>query len=148
MPDHLTPGHGQDVLARFKQAREKRDPERMLRLFADDAEYRSDPFEPPLLGALAIREHWNHIAADQAHVDFDAERVWVAGRTVLVSWHAAHTRRATAARVRVRGFSTMEIDDEGLITRMREWPVWRDIGTDDGFKPAVPPEQTGEGQDG
>lgn len=148
MPNDLTPGDGQDVLARFKQAREGRDPDLMLELCAADVEYRADPFDPPLRGALALREHWNRIAAEQVHVDFDAERVWVVGRTVLASWHGAFTRRASGVRVRVRGFSTMELDDDGLIERMREWPVWRDVGRDDGYAPGTPPEQSGERQDG
>ena len=142
MPDSLTPGDGQDALARFKRAWEKRDPDRMLELFAEDAEYRFDPFEPPLNGANAIREHWNAIAAAQAHVDFDAERVWVAGRTILASWHAAYTRRATAERVRVRGFSTMEVDEAGRVSRLREWPVSRSIGSDNKFEPEGAGEQT------
>jgi ketosteroid isomerase-like protein len=148
VPDDLTPGDGQDVLARFKQAREKRDADRMLGLFREDAEYRTDPFEPPLRGALAIREHWNRIAAEQAHVEFDAERTWVAGRTVLASWHAAHTRRATAVRVRERGFSTMELDGEGLIARLREWSAWREVGRDGGVEPPASPGHLAEGEDG
>lgn len=109
----------------------------MLELFAAHAEYRFDPFLPPLSGTVAIREHWNRLAAEHAHVDFDAERTWVSGRTVLASWHAAHTRRASAERVRVRGFSTMELDDDGLITRMREWALEREVGIDSTFEPEV-----------
>jgi ketosteroid isomerase-like protein len=144
----LTPGDGQDALARFKRAREERDPDAMLELFAEDAEYRTDPFTQPLTGANAIREHWNRIAAEQAHIDFDAERVWVSGRTVLSSWHAAHTRRASAERVRVRGFSTIELDGEGRITRMRDWALARDVGVDSGFAPEGPTDREGEEQDG
>jgi len=148
VPDPLTPGEGQDVLARIKRAREKRDPDAMVELFAEDAECRLDPFMQPLTGVNAIREHWNAIAAEQAHVDFDAERVWVAGRTVLASWHAAYTRRPTAERVRVRGFSTVELDDSGSIVRLREWPVSRTVGADSKLKPDGVPEQAGEMQDG
>jgi hypothetical protein len=123
------PGDGQDVLARFKQARERRDPDAMLLLFTEDAEVRVDPFVPELRGALDLRAHWNQAAAEQAAVEFDAERVWVAGRTVLASWHEAFTRRGSAERVRVRGFSTLELDGDGLIERMRSWPVERIVGT-------------------
>ena len=136
MPDTLTPGDGQDLFARFKRAWEKRDPDAMLALYRDDAEYQTDPFTPPLTGANAIRQHWNTIAAEQVHVDFDAERVWVSGRTVLASWHAAFTLEATAERIRVRGFSSIELDDEGLIARMRQWPVTRGVGTDSRHAPS------------
>lgn len=135
MPDTLTPGDGQDLFARFKQAWENRDPDAMLELFREDAEYRTDPFAPPLVGANAIRGYWNEVAATQDHVEFDAERVWVSGRTVLGSWHAALTRRADAERVRVRGFSTMELDEGGLIVRMRAWPLTQAVGIDSSYKP-------------
>jgi uncharacterized protein (TIGR02246 family) len=137
----LTPGDGQDLLERFKQAWEKRDPDAMLELYAEDAEYRVDPFAAPLEGANAIRAHWNDVVAEQAHIEFDAERVWVSGRTVLASWHAAVTRRATAERIRIRGFSTLELDDDGRVARMRQWPVERVVGVDSSYGPGA---ETGE----
>jgi ketosteroid isomerase-like protein len=148
VPHDLTPGDGQDTLARFKEARERRDPERMLHLFAQDAEYRDHPFEPPLTGSVAIREHWNRVAAQQVEVDFDAERVWVSGRTVLASWHVAYTLRATADRLRERGFCTMELDDEGRVSRMRAWPVVQGVGRDSMARPQGAPVEAGEGQHG
>lgn len=135
VPDPLTPGDGQDALARYKRAWERRDPDAMLELFAAHAEARLDPFEPELKGANAIREHWNEVAAGQAHVEFDAERVWVMERTVLSSWHAAYTRRSSAERVRVRGFMTLELDDDKLVTRLRQWALERVVGTDSSFTP-------------
>lgn len=134
VPDELTPGDGQDLFARFKQAWEGRDPDAMLELYGDDAEYRIDPFQEPMIGLNAIREHWNGVVAAQDHIEFDAERVWVSGRTVLGSWHVALTERATADRVRVRGFSTVELDDHGRIARMREWPVRRVVGVDSSYR--------------
>ena len=148
MPDKLTPGDGQDVLARFKRARERRDPDLLLELCSDDVEYRGHPFDPAQHGALAVREHWNRLALEQVRVDFDAERVWVAGRTVLASWHGAFTRRDTGVRVRMRGFSTLELDDGGLVVRLREWPTWREVGIDSGYHRAEPVAQTGEGPHG
>ncbi len=143
MPTNLTPGDGQDLFARFKRAWEGRDPDAMLELYAKDAEYRIDPFLEPMTGLVAIRQHWNGVAASQDHIEFDAERVWVSGRTVLGSWHVALTERATADRVRVRGFSTMELDDQGRISRMREWPVRRVVGIDSSYKQGAASE-TGE----
>ena len=137
MLTNLTPGDGQDLFARFKRAWEERDPDAMMELFADDAEYRIDPFIEPLSGPVAIREHWNSVVAAEDHIEFDAERIWVSGRTVLGSWHVALTDRASADRVRVRGFSTMEIDDHGRIARMREWPVRRVVGIDSSYRQRV-----------
>jgi ketosteroid isomerase-like protein len=143
VPTNLTPGDGQDLFARFKRAWEKRDPDAMLELYANDAEYRIDPFTEPMTGHNAIRSYWNDVVATQDHIEFDAERVWVSGRTVLGSWHMALTEQATADRVRIRGFSTMEVDDQGRISRMREWPVRRVVGIDSSYRKRAASE-TGE----
>lgn len=135
----LTPGDGQDLLARFKGAWERRDVDRMMTLFREDAEFRPDPFEPPLMGDLAIREWWNTVAASQANVEFDAERVWVTGTTVLASWHAATTDRASADRIRHRGFSTFELDGDRTVTRCRQWVASRTVGIDGTFSPEREP---------
>ena len=148
MAQPLTPGDGQDLLARFKQAWERCDPEAAVALFRGDAEYRFDPFEAPLLGSNAIRAYWNDAAATQLHVDFDAERVWVVGRTVLASWHAAFTRRASGERVRYRGFMTLELDDGGLVTRFREWSLGRTVGLDRTFDGQEPTPATASAEEG
>jgi hypothetical protein len=145
MPD-LTPGDGQDLYARVKEAWQGRDVDRMLALFREDAEYRSDPFEPALVGDVAIRDYWTGVAAAQANVEFDVERLWVVGRTVLANWHVAFTRRRTAERVRERGFTTMELDEAGLVARSRAWVVSRVVGTDSSF--SVEPEAAPGGSDG
>jgi ketosteroid isomerase-like protein len=131
----LTPGDGQDVLAAYKRAWERRDPDAALELYAQNAEHRSDPFEPARPGLNEIRAMWNNIAATQANVEFDAERVWVSGLTVLSSYHAAWTDRSSGTRYRQRGFLTLELNDQKRITRARDWPVRLAVGTDSTHKP-------------
>jgi ketosteroid isomerase-like protein len=116
----------------------------MLELYAAEAAYDPDPFAPSLEGANAIREHWNAVSAEQTKVDFDAERVWVSGRTVLACWHAAFTRMETSVRVRERGFSTMELSDEGSILRMRDWSLEREVSSDRAREPSDPPMRVEE----
>ena len=131
----LIPGDAETLLERYRSARERRDVEEMLTLYAETAELRPDPFAPPLGDALAIRAYWNDVALTQVHVAYDVERSWVAGRTVLASWHGAHSIRETGSRIRQRGFSVFEIDDEGLIVRQREWTLARLVGEDSTFHP-------------
>ncbi len=141
MPN-LTPGDGHDLLARLKSAWERRDVDAIVDLYREDAEFRPDPFEPALVGDLAIRDYWTTAAATLAHVEFDAERVWVSGTTVLASWQGAVTRRGTAERLRQRGFMTIELDDQGAVARMREWIVSRQVGVDATFEPEPGPGGT------
>ena len=138
----LSHGEAQDLLEAYKRAWENRDPDAAVELFSPEAEYREDPFEEPLRGANAIRAYWNEAAAAQVHLEFDPERIWVSGRTVLASWHAAFTRRATAQRVRLRGFMTLEVDERGKVWRFREWWHRREVGIDGTVAPASRPGTT------
>jgi limonene-1,2-epoxide hydrolase len=130
----LSHGDAQDLLAEIKRGWEGRLPDAIVDLFAADADYRESPFTRPLSGSNAIRARWNDVCARQVNVEFDAERIWVSGATVLASWHAAYTRRRTAERVRVRGFTTFELDDAGKVRRFRQWPVSRVVGHDQTFR--------------
>jgi ketosteroid isomerase-like protein len=134
MPE-ITHGEAQDLLDAYKRAWEGRDPDAAVDLFTPDVEYRADPFEEPMRGANAIRAYWNEAAATQVHVEFDAERIWVSGGTVLASWHVAYTRRATAERVRRRGFMTLELGEGGKVRRFREWSHSRTVGRDSTIAP-------------
>lgn len=126
----LTHGDAQDLLERYKRAWERRNPDLAMELYREDAEFRLDPFDEPARGANEIREIWNDVAATQDHVEFDAERIWVVADTVLFSWHAAFTRRSNSDRVRIRGFSTFELDQSRLIQRARQWAQARVVGRD------------------
>lgn len=131
----LLHGDGQDVLERYKRAWEARDVDAVMELYAPGAEHRDDPFREPHQGSNAIRGMWNDIASNEVNVEFDAERIWVSGRTVLASWHAAYTDTTNGDRVRMRSFATFELDAGGLIERLREWPVSKVVGRDSTYTP-------------
>jgi hypothetical protein len=131
----FTHGDAQDLLARYKRAWEQRDVDLALSLFDAGAEFRFDPFEPPLSGVNAIRAWWNATVAAIDNVDFDLERIWLAGETVLASFHAGWTERATAERTRTRGFLTFELGPDGLVRRLRDWSRTKSVGTDTTFRP-------------
>jgi ketosteroid isomerase-like protein len=110
-----------ELIERYGRAWELFDGDAWVALFAEDAEYHEDPFEPPLVGHNAIRAYLLEASAAQDQVEFTIERHWVAGATVLATWHASFVRRPSGARVRLAGFMTLEIADDGRIARFREW---------------------------
>jgi hypothetical protein len=125
MVGDLAADHGQQLVAAYKHAREARDPNAAMELFSRHIEYRFDPFEPALKGHNDVRAYWNALAARQTEVEFDAESVWVVGRTVLCDWHAGYDEAGVDVRIRERGFLTMEVDDDGLVRRVHEWVLTR-----------------------
>jgi ketosteroid isomerase-like protein len=116
--DHASAG---DLLERYKRAWETFEGDSWTELFTDDAEYLRDPFEPPMVGSNALRAYLLELAETQDQVEMTVERHWVVGATVLAAWHAGYIRVPTRSRVRLAGFMTLEIADDGRINRFREW---------------------------
>ena len=116
--DHASAG---DLLERYGQSWETFDGDRWTDLFSEDVEYHEDPFDPPIVGHNAIRAYLLEASERQQDVEFTVERHWVVAPTVLAVWHASYVRRTDLARVRLAGFMTMEIADDGRIARFREW---------------------------
>jgi ketosteroid isomerase-like protein len=116
--DHAAAG---DLLEQYGRAWQSFDGDAWTALFTDDIEYQEDPFEPPMVGHNAVRAYLLEAAGQQEQVEFTVERHWVAGPTVLAAWHASYVRRSDHARVRLAGFMTLEIADDGRIARFREW---------------------------
>jgi len=110
--------------------------------FADDAELRPDPFAPAVSDMTAIRAWFNALAASVVHVEVDAERIWLAGDTVLVAFHGAWTQRASAERTRIRGMLTLELDAEGRVRRARAWALSRVVGIDSTIAPTGEPAES------
>lgn len=110
-----------DLLERYGDAWETFDGDAWTALFTDDVEYSEDPFAQPMVGHNALRAYLLEASERQQDVEFTVERHWVVAATVLAVWHASYIRRADRARVRLAGFMTMEIADDGRIARFREW---------------------------
>ena len=122
--DHAT---AEAFLERFAVALQTFDGDAWVDLFTDDAEFREDPFEPPLVGGNAVRAYLLRAAELQEQVDFTAERHWVVDPTILVAWHGSYVARQNRVTVRLAGFMTLEMHD-GRIARLRQW-VRRREGT-------------------
>lgn len=109
------------LLDRYVHAWETFDGDAWADLFTEDIEYHEEPFEPPLVGRNALRAYLLEAAETQEQVEVTIERHWVVGPTVLAAWHASFVRRPSGARVRLAGFMTLEVADDGRIGRFREW---------------------------
>ena len=116
--DHASAG---DLLDRYKRAWETFDGDAWTELFVEDVEYHEDPFESPLVGSNAVRAYLLEAAERQDQVEMTVERHWAAGDTVLAAWHASFVRVPDRSRVRLAGFMTLDVADDGRVSRFREW---------------------------
>jgi ketosteroid isomerase-like protein len=98
------------------------DPERLLQLFSPDAAYHETPFEPPMVGAEAIRRYWIEGARDgQSDVVFAAEPICVAGPVGWAHWRATFQRVQSGRQVELDGILSTRLDELGRCVEFREW---------------------------
>jgi ketosteroid isomerase-like protein len=112
---------GGELLDAYGRAWMTFDGDAWVALFTEEAEYHEDPFESALVGHNALRRYLLEAAETQEQVEVTFERHWVEGSTVLAVWHASFIRRTTRARVRLSGFMTLDVADDGRVSRFREW---------------------------
>jgi ketosteroid isomerase-like protein len=122
----LTYAQGHDLLEALIRARMRYDGDAWTALFTEDAEMAQDPFLPPLAGSNDLRAYLLAAAEAERHYDLAVERHWVAGDTVLASWHASWSRIADVAKIRQSGFLSAEVGEDGRIVRLKLWTVTRE----------------------
>jgi len=108
----------------YRLAWETRDPEAVIRLFAEDATYKETPFTQPLHGRDAIRQYWSEVvAAAQEQVRFGYEILAVTEDISIVRWWASFVRVASKKQVSLDGIFLLRFDTGGLCRELREWWV-------------------------
>ena len=109
-------------LYRYRVAWEQGDPDAVVALFSEDAAYHETPFDPPMVGAAAIRRYWEDGARDgQADVRFEAEITGIDGSIGYAWWRARFTRTPGSSMVQLDGILRATFDDTGRCTTFREW---------------------------
>ena len=114
-------------LESYRLAWETRDPEAVVRLFAEDATYQETPFSQPMQGRQAIQQYWSHVvAAAQEQIHFGYEVLAVAEDSAIVHWWASFVRVASRTQVSLDGIFLLTFDTAGHCRQLREWWVRRD----------------------
>lgn len=98
------------------------DPQAVVLLFTDDAAYHEKPFEPPMVGAAAIRRYWTEGAQDgQRDVAFAAQPIGLDGDTGYAQWQATFVRLPTESFVELDGELVARFAADGRCCEFREW---------------------------
>jgi hypothetical protein len=106
---------------RYKLAWERRDSEAAAAMFAPDAEYRADPFEPSLLGEKEIRRYWDDVANTQRDVKVTFELLSAAPGMGIVRWRASFVRAPSGQKVELEGIAQFFLNSKRKCTRFLEW---------------------------
>jgi hypothetical protein len=115
-----------DLVDEYFAALSTADLERMLRLFAPDAEVHS-----PLYGVISARELYSRLFAETDHADAALRRVFRDGDTGVAFWFDYTWRLASGATAAVTAVNVAELDGDGLISGL--WIVYDTGALSDDF---------------
>ena len=110
-----------ELLDRYARIRCAWDGDAWVDLFTPDAASHPDPFGPPLVGHIDLRRNLLEASEFEEQVELTFERHWVVPPSILAVWHASYVHRHSRARVRLAGFVTLDIVDDGRIRKARFW---------------------------
>jgi uncharacterized protein (TIGR02246 family) len=120
----LNPESLRTWLDSYGSAWEERDPEAVIRLFAEDATYQETPFSQPMRGREAIRQYWSKaVVAYQEQVRFAFEVLAITEVTAIAHWWASFVRISSKTRASLDGVFLLTFDAAGLCRELREWWV-------------------------
>ena len=108
----------------YRSAWEERDPEAVIRLFAEDATYQETPFSQPMRGREAIRQYWSRaVVAYQEAIQFGYEVLAITEVSAIAHWWASFVRISSKTQVSLDGVFVLAFDKSGRCQELREWWV-------------------------
>lgn len=112
----------QEWLDRYGRAWMEGNPATVLELFADDAAYYEEPFQPPMVGREAIRRYWTEGAQEgQTDITFQFSIIAVKEETGYAYWRATFTRLPANTHVELDGVLAAKFNEAKQCTEFREW---------------------------
>jgi ketosteroid isomerase-like protein len=103
----------------YGRAWREKDAEAVVRIFTEDAVYRSSPFREPSVGSEGIRAYWTRATAAQEDLDLRFGTPIVQGSTVVVEWWA--TMRDGGDELTLPGTLILRFAADGRCEELREY---------------------------
>jgi ketosteroid isomerase-like protein len=103
----------------YGRAWREKDAEAVVRIFTEDAVYRSSPFREPSVGSEGIRAYWTRATGAQEDLDLRFGTPIVQGSTVVVEWWA--TMREGGEEITLPGTLVLRFAADGRCEELREY---------------------------
>jgi ketosteroid isomerase-like protein len=103
----------------YRRSWEEGDGEALLRLFIEDAVYRSHPFREPHVGHAGIHAYWRRATDTQGEVRVVMGRPFVDGPRVAVEWWT--TMVDEGEEITLPGCLLLRFADDGRCVELREY---------------------------
>jgi uncharacterized protein (TIGR02246 family) len=103
----------------YARAWRDKDADAVVRLFTEDAEYRSSPFREPHVGSDGIRAYWEGATSTQQSADVRMGTPFVAGDLVVVEWWT--TMVDDGEEITLPGCLLLRFAEDGRCHTLREY---------------------------
>jgi ketosteroid isomerase-like protein len=117
----LTSELAQSLIAKYKDAWERQDPDAILEIFTPDAVYRERVLGEPFRGHGQIKEYWQtRVVEGQANIEFKLMSLYLDQNTMIAEWDVMFDDRVQSLRKHMLEVAIMEVRD-GKIESLREY---------------------------
>ena len=109
-------------IAAYERAWREKEADGVVRLFTEDAVYRSSPFREPSIGHDGIRSYWRRATGSQEKVELRFGQPVVEGNRAAVEWWG--TMRDDGEEITLPGILVLRFAADGRCEELREcWAV-------------------------
>jgi ketosteroid isomerase-like protein len=117
----LTRELAESVIAKYKDAWERQDPDAILEIFTSDAIYHERVLKEPFRGRNEIRQYWKtKVVEGQANIEFNLLCLYIDGDTMIAEWDVVFDDRAQNLKKHMREVAIAQMH-EGKIQSLREY---------------------------
>jgi hypothetical protein len=115
-------------LERFCKGWEGRETDALVGLFTEDGSFWETPFDPPEVGADAMRDGWDELWPSQRDRRMHGEILAVDGEVAVARWWARYTRMPDGVDRELDGVFLLRFAGDGRCRELIEWRHARDDG--------------------
>lgn len=118
----LTKQDVRDVLDVYVRAWETQDPDLIVTIFTEDAEYHERVLEAPIPNRDAIREYWQtKVARDQANISCKLLNIYLDGTTAIAEWQAEFDDVVQGVRKRMLEIAVLDFEGRRIKALREYW---------------------------
>ncbi len=109
------------LIKTYKDAWEKRDPEKIIEIFTKNAVYYERLHEKPFKGHRGIKKYWkDKVVDEQENVKFRLKKIYIDGNNAVVEWEARFRDKKKKVNTYLNEIAVLEIKN-GKIKSLREY---------------------------
>jgi ketosteroid isomerase-like protein len=91
------------LVSEFGKAWEAGKPSAMAEVFAEDGNFVSGPFDPPIQGRTAIADYWGDVPREQSAITFRFGEIFAAGPWFATEFKCSYRRIRTGEWIEISG---------------------------------------------